>query len=201
MQARGVLTSQLNRTRWDLAQISGYADQALLAHRWKRTAWKNEKFWESWIMLTNLCMANIFCLHRDKRWIRKKQTNLGILIKFSVIFFRTCWKILSVLSEMCSQKKFHNPLLLTKPSLRRIIISLRWVNGSNASPFQLLAFSPICCCNLLYVYISPISNWSFIYCCGERHWVEPNLKMKSIKRTCWANFPDNYYYLYQDWAP
>ena len=33
VQARGVLTSQLNRTRWDLAQISGYADQALLAHR------------------------------------------------------------------------------------------------------------------------------------------------------------------------
>ena len=50
VQARGVLTSQLNRTRWDLAQISGYADQALLAHRWKRTAWKNEKFWESWMV-------------------------------------------------------------------------------------------------------------------------------------------------------
>ena len=43
---------------------------------------------------------------------------------------------------MCSQKKFHNPLLLTQPSLRRIITSLHWINGSNASPLQLLAFSP-----------------------------------------------------------
>ena len=43
---------------------------------------------------------------------------------------------------MLTKKKSHNPPLLTQPSLRRIITSLRWVNGSNASPLQLLAFSP-----------------------------------------------------------
>ena len=43
---------------------------------------------------------------------------------------------------MLPENKCHNPRLLTQPSLRRIITLLRWIKGSNASPLQLLAFSP-----------------------------------------------------------
>ena len=101
---------------------------------------------------------------------------------------------------MLPEKKFHNPPLLTQPSLRRIITSLRWVNGSNASPHQLLAFSPTIFSLQPYVRVHltdfklkfHILLWREALSGAQP---EDEIQKKNLGR---ANFAHNYYYLYQD---
>ena len=102
---------------------------------------------------------------------------------------------------MCSQKKkFHNPPLLTQPSLRRIITSPRWISGSNASPLQLLAFSPTIFSLQPYVRVHLTDfklKFHILLWREALSGAQPEDEIQK-KNLGWANFAQNYNYLYQD---